>query len=394
MGKLRDGFIDWYKTGVPKEPLMFRVIADLIDSYFLSVRKVRSNYFENFGFTAEGTFIEEFEDQFILDKLDDYGLSLLARQPDDDSIKRTINFLIKQYYNTKFMAESKKHARYALDTIIEKLEKARIIKTQTTNNKRDSKSITLIKQTDLSECEKYFTKNFLNVDAKVLSLQTVINELEKREKAWYYELIDDIAGYFEKYDNTTGIFEKPDEEESEIEDDAFNITASPRYAAPDDEPSDEEDDAENDLLNSELENSSFSHSISLDFEPIGSDQKVILVTDLKVVKKLIDEDEEEITEDVQLLIGLLLKRLNPNEFNAFILTFLCGGYSNKAIPLEIKNRIIEILQVSQATYYNCLIGFNQVMDKIKKDDRYGFDDNDVLAAIDQLSEVYRRNFVI
>ena len=52
------------------------------------------------------------------------------------------------------------------------------------------------------------------------------------------------------------------------------------------------------------------------------------------------------------------------------------------------------MQVSQATYYNCLIGFNQVMDKIKKDDRYGFDDNDVLAAIDQLSEVYRRNFVI
>lgn len=394
MGKLHDGFTDWYKTGVPKEPMMFEVIASLIDSYFLSVRRVRSNYFENFGFTVEGTFIEEFEDQFILDKLDDYGLSLIARQPDDDSVKKTLNFLIGQFYSTKYMEESKKHARYVLDNIIEKLGNAKILEVNSTDKTRSSRSINLIKPTGLSECEKYFSSNFRNVNAKVLALQTVINELERSKKVWYYDLIDLIAGFFEKHDNTTSGFNKPDDEESESEDEAFNITDSPAYVAPDDEHSDEDVDPDDNLSDNELEISVFSHSISLDFEPIGSDQTVTLVKDLKTVKKLIDSGEEEISEDVQLLIGLLLKRLNPNEFNAFILTFLHGGYTNKAIPLQIKNRIIEIMAVSQATYYNYLIGFNKVMDEIKKDERYGFDNNDVLAAIDQLSEVFRRNFVI
>ncbi len=394
MGKLLDGFIDWYKTGTPKEPLMFVVIANLIDSYFLSVRRVRSNYFENFGYTVEGTFIVEFEDQFILDKLDDSGLALLARQPNDDAVKKTLNFLIGQFYSTKYMEESKKHARYALDTIIEKLEKAKILEVQSTGKNRTSRSIKLLKPTDLAECEKYFTTNFRNVDAKVLSLQSVLNELELSEKVWYYDLIDVIAGYFEKYDNKTGGFEKPDDDEEEIEEEAFNITKSPAFVPPDDENPDDDIDSEEDVSASELENSAFSRSILLDFEPIGDDQTVSLVTDLKSFKKLIEEFEEEVSDDVQILIELLLKRLKPEEFNAFILTLLFGGYTNKSISSKIKNRILEIMAVSQATYYNYLIGFNTVMDKIKKDDRYGFDDNDVLAAIDQLSEVFRRNFVI
>lgn len=399
MNELLAGFINWHRTGNTQEPKVFETIAKLIDSHFLTVRRYKSNYFEAFGFVSEGTFIDHFENEFCIDKLDNNGLFLLSKQPDDEAVKRTLNFLITQFYNTKYMEESKKKARSALDTIIEKLENAGIVEVKATGNMRRSKFITLLKEINSDEYEKLFTVNFTNESAKYRSLQRVVTFLQREKKAWYFDLVDEIAGYFEKYDTPVMRINPPgwEEEEDEFEDqtDAEEIRQQerPLKHIPGNENSDD-DDQDEDYSRSETENQEFLHSINLDFEPVGPEMEIHLVTDMNSLKPMLEEIKEEATEDVQLLLENLLKRLKPADFNAFILTLILGGYSGNRVPHGITERVLKILGINKSAYYERIKGFNEVMEKLKKDDRYGFDDNDVLMAIDQLSEVFRRNFVI
>jgi len=399
MNELLAGFINWHRTGNTQEPKVFETIAKLIDSHFLTVRRYKSNYFEAFGFVSEGTFIDHFENEFCIDKLDNNGLFLLSKQPDDEAVKRTLNFLITQFYNTNTMEESKKKARSALDTIIERLANAGIVEVKATGNMRRSKLITLMRETDGDDYEKLFTVNFTNDSAKYRSLQTVVTFLQREEKAWYFDLVDEIAGYFEKYDIPTVPINPPgsdgaeDEFEDQTDEDEIRQREPAHKAVPGNE-SEDDDDLDEESSHVGTENQDFLHSINLDFEPIGLDKEIHLATDMNSLKPMLQEIEEEVTEDVQLLINLMIKRLEPQEFNAFILTLLFGGYTGKTVPLEVRNRIFGIMNLEKSTYYTLITGFNRKLDIIKKDDRYGFDDNDVLMAIDQLSEVFRRNFVI
>lgn len=76
------------------------------------------------------------------------------------------------------------------------------------------------------------------------------------------------------------------------------------------------------------------------------------------------------------------------------LTLLYGGISEKPVPLDVRNKITGIMAISMASYYNYMNGFNSVVKKIRTDDKYGFDNSDVIAAIDHLLKVFKRNFVL
>lgn len=410
MDRLLNAFKEWYGSGKPNDNEMILTIARTIDSLFNKVRKDNDSYFRSFGFSDEDTFIEYFEDEFIEEKLKKGGgLKLLSKQPDDEKIRSTIFFLAEQFFSTRFMEENKRIAKSVLDEIIDKLIARGIVEKHSVSGLRTTTKIHLLKKVDSDEAGKYFTTNFRNVEAKILSLERVLIILEKREKMFYYDLVDEIAGYFVRENLVTTGFDRysdgKDDGNGDGGDDSSQSSGSDeggvslksglRKFSPDGDDGEdgggEEDEDEYSGLNSE--NSGFSNSKQLDFEPVALDTTVRTVHDLKELREFLQEDEEEISDDVQLLIDELLKRLKPKEFNAFILTLAFGGFFTKVTPRETRKKITEIMAVEDSTYYDSVKGFNKVVEKLRTDDRYGFDNNDVLAAIDQLLSVFSRNYV-
>lgn len=411
MNRLLNAFKEWYSSGRPNDSEMILTIARTINSLFNTVRIDNDSYFRSFGFTDEYTFIEYFDDEFIEEKLKNGGgLKLLSSQRNDEQIRKTLYFLAEQYFNTRFMEESKRIAKSVLDEIIDKLIAKGIVEKHSEKGLRKTTRITLLKKVDSDEAANYFTTNFRNVEAKILSLERVLNVLEKREQVFFYDIVDEITRYFVRENIVMAGFDQPSDERDEEDDDNDNsedssdgdsydeggtsIQSTSRKVSPDEgEDGDDDSDVDDEYSGLNSENSGFSHSKQLDFEPVSLDATVRAVQDLKAFAELVKGDEEEISDDVQLLIDQLLKRLKPNEFNAFILTLAFGGFFSKVTPLETRKKITEIMATGNSTYYDSIAGFNKVVEKLRKDDSYGFDNNDVLAAIDQLLSVFSRNYV-
>lgn len=409
MDRLLNAFRDWHKTGSPKDSEMILTIARTINSLFNKVRKDNDSYYRSFGFSDEDTFIEYFEDEFIEEKLKKGGgLKLLSKQPNDEKIRSTLFFLAEQYFNTRFMEENKRIAKSVLDEIIDKLTAKGIVEKHSVKGLRTTTKIHLVKKVDSDEAAKYFTTNFRNVEAKILCLERVLNFLERRGNVFYYDLIDEIAGYFVRENFVTTAFDQPsvdkDRDDDVSSDGSSNGESSDereisfksslrKFSSDEGEDGDDDPGVDEEYSGLNSENSGFSHSKQLDFEPVSLDATVRAVHDLKELREYLQEDEEEISDDVQLLIDQLLKRLKPNEFNAFILTLAFGGFFSKVTPRETRKKITEIMAVEDSTYYDSVKGFNKVVEKLRKDDSYGFDNNDVLAAIDQLLSVFSRNYV-
>jgi hypothetical protein len=297
-----------------------------------------------------------------------------------------------------FVVESNKHAGYTLDKIIDTLKKKGLIEVYDSELNRKSRTVSMKKQIDMEECEKYFTKNFLNVDAKVLSLQIVLNELQRKERVRYYDLMNEITQFFGSLDSTTGSLDITFDDDADVDNEVDYILQSPVYSSAgstgEDDTNLEQKGQNEDISSNELENLWISHSDHLDNEPITLDQIICPVKEMAQIKELLESDEDEITEDTGILVNLLCKRLKTDEFNSFFLTLLYGGISEKPVPLEIRNKITGIMAISMASYYNYMNGFSSVVKKIRTDDRYGFDDPDVIAAIDHLLKVFKRNFVL
>jgi hypothetical protein len=405
MNKLLEGFRAWRETGIPSEPEIFYATSAIIDSMFRKIASIKPNYFNEFGYSDEESFIRLFEEVFWSEKLVSNDVMLmLCSQKGDDEVRKTLYWLVEQFYNTIFMSEGIRDSRTTLDVIIKKLEVHGFIKITSFNKLKKTMRIELLKNFSYDDVLPLFSVTFKNNDTKTRSLNLVVFELERLNRCFYYDLIDALQIFYKGYDFKTVSYDQLFSESGNDDDDQLFEESEQEYEEDTsiDTPNFEED-AESlcdktkvtqDFFGFALENLKDYYSDIIEHEPVNLNRPVCLFTNKDAFILELKNEIDNISDDTSHFLKAALKRLKIEEINVFMLTLLYTGLSDKPIPIAVRTRIGELMAFSPANFYIHYKGFTEVMKVLKEDERFAVENNDYIVAIDLLFKTFKRNCIV
>ncbi len=391
MNHLLNTFREYYLNHGELDWSAYELIDDIIAMLVKKNESASSGFYTFFGFLNADDFTGYFIERFWEEKLQQDGLRLICDQDDDDGVKATLWFLAKQFNNTVFVTQDVELAKDVLNTICEKLLSAGMIQIANPRFKRKW----VISRTNIFNPEQaygLFDERFKKSANKTSALAVVLLELESVAETRYFTLIDKITPF---YGNYRSIFVSPGndgDEPDDNEDEGYD-----GFEGGADFP---EDDDEGEVNNNEDNFGATKFSS-------GSEKLTKLLSDIIENEPVEPENifcpfrTKQYLKDAMKAAGLdfdpvmteVLRRLDIEEINAFILRLLMQGNRQGPVGKQAVTRICELLGMGNTKYYEKINRFQAVMFGLRDDGQYASEDAELVAIVKMFYNVYKRNCI-
>ncbi|GMU90679.1 MAG: hypothetical protein AMXMBFR49_28840 [Chlorobiota bacterium] len=390
MNQLLNSFREYYLNNGKLEWSAYEVVDDVITMLVKKNESASPGFYTFFGFQNADDFTGYFIERFWEEKLQKDGLRLICDQDDDDGVNATLWFLAKQFNNTVFVTQDVESAKDVLNTICEKLLSAGMIQIANSAFKR-TWVISKTNNFNPEQAYELFDERFKKSANKTSALAVVLLELESVTETRYFTLIEKITPF---YGNFRTIMVSPgndgdgpdDEEEGSDE-----LEGGVDIAEDDDEGEEniDEDEFGSTKFSSGSEKLTKLLSDIIENEPIEPEN---IFCPFRTKQNLKDAMKEAGIEFDPVKTEIL-RRLELDEINAFMLKLLLQGNRQGPVGNQAVTRICELLGVSGSTYYDKLKRFQAVMFGLRDDERYASEDAELVSIIQMFYNVYKRNCV-